>query len=227
MKPAGGIAATHFVDRLWPFVVTASGTGAGGALLPDGGANGIAHPGVVELTSGTDADGKAAVGTTLTALVLSGAVWTWEALVQVPVLSDETNSFKVHVGGINGPAGGDAGVFFKTIHSYKDGRWTCQAVDGEIAPEPVDSGVPVVAGQWYRLKIIIDATAATAKFYIDGQYITTMTSGIPAGATLGMVVALNKTAGTTARKVVSDWQSLSVPMEPLLGGGQQVIGLGV
>lgn len=206
MNPHTGWAESHFVDRTFPFVATTSGTGAGVSLA----AGTLPYLGQATVTSGTDADGKAMVGTALNALVFSGC-WVFEAIVQVPVLSDATNSFKVHCGFLDGLNGGQYSAFFKYIHSYENGEWTCQTVNGEEPANTGTSGVPVVAGQWYRLKIIADLTVPEIRYYIDGVLVMTHTANLPIGATTGAGVVMTKTLGTTARTVVADWLRVSCP----------------
>lgn len=201
MNPAVGLSRCHFTDRMFPFAVTATGTGAGASLL----AGTMPYLGQAEITSGTDADGKAMVGTSLTGIVLSGREWVWEALVQIPVLSDATNSFKFHGGFFDGLNGGNESAFFKYIHSYEGGQLTCQTVHGEEPANTAPSGVTVVAGQWYRLKIVADMVTPVIKYYIDGEFITQFTANLPVGMTTGAGVLMTKTLGTTARKILCDW----------------------
>ncbi len=207
MNPTSGLARCDFVDRTFPFVVTASGTGAGVSLA----AGSPPNLGQAVVTSGTQADGKANIGTALNGLTFSGGLWVYEALVKVPVLSDATNSFKAHCGFFDGLNGGEYSAFFKYIHSYEGGQWTCQTFFGEEPANTWPSGVTVVAGQWYRLRIEADLSVPVVRYYIDGVFIKQFTANLPVGATTGAGVLMTKTLGTTARTLVADWLVLSCP----------------
>lgn len=200
MNPTVGSASCHFTDRTFPFTTLASGISAGSSLL----AGTLPYLGQVELTTGPTTTGKAYVGTALTALTFSGREWVWEALVQIPVLSDATNSFRFCGGFMSAIEGGDNCAVFMYNHA-DDTRFTCLTSSSSEPPPPTPTTVTVTAGQWYRLKIVADLTTGWVKFYIDGTLATTLTSNLPSGASLGAGVSITKLAGTTARKVLCDW----------------------
>lgn len=201
------VISSHFLDRLFPFVATTFGTGAQVNVLTGSGL----YKGQAEVSSGTDADGKANIGLALDAITFSGGRWTLEALVQIPVLSDATNSFKMHVGFFDGLNGGQYAAFIKYIHSYESGQFTCQTVNGEEPANTSASGITVVAGQWYLLKIVADLSIPSIKYYINNSFITEYTTNLPIGATLGAGVLITKTGGTTARKLLCDALKITCP----------------
>jgi hypothetical protein len=68
------------------------------------------------------------------------------------------------------------------------------------------TSIPVVALQWYRLKINISADGGTVTFFIDNTLVATHTTNIPLNATfLPVGCMLQKTSGTAARAMQTDY----------------------
>jgi hypothetical protein len=66
--------------------------------------------------------------------------------------------------------------------------------------------IPVVASQWYKLRIDINNAGNSVGFYIDGTLVATHTTNIPASSIAMSVVSLiNKGIGTTARQMQTDY----------------------
>ena len=66
--------------------------------------------------------------------------------------------------------------------------------------------VPVVASQWYKLRIDINAAASSVGFYIDGNLVATITTNIPATTTAMSIGSyIIKTIGITARTMQTDY----------------------
>lgn len=85
------------------------------------------------------------------------------------------------------------------------GNWIATVVKASTATS-YDTGVPVVAGQWYRLKAIINATGTQAAFYVDNLFIDELITPCPVVG-LRYVFKLEKTLGTTARTTSIDYIS--------------------
>lgn len=85
------------------------------------------------------------------------------------------------------------------------GNWIATVVKNSTAT-PYNTGVPVVAGQWYRLKCIVNATGTQAAFYVDNLFIDEIVTPCP---TVGLryVFKLEKTVGTTSRTTSIDYIS--------------------
>jgi hypothetical protein len=68
------------------------------------------------------------------------------------------------------------------------------------------TSIPVVAAQWYRLKINISNDGNTVTFFIDNTLVATHTTNIPLNATfLPVGCMLQKTSGTAARAMQTDY----------------------
>jgi len=85
------------------------------------------------------------------------------------------------------------------------GNWVATTVKSSSATS-LNSGVPVVAGQWYRLKCIINATATQASFYVDNLFIGEIVVPQPVVG-VRYVFKLEKTLGTESRTTSIDYIS--------------------
>jgi hypothetical protein len=105
------------------------------------------------------------------------------------------------------------GIFF----SYDEGgvqffagaatpNWKCYTRASSGTVTLTTTSIPVVASQWYKLRIDINAAGNSVTFYIDGTLVATHTTNIPA-TTTGMLITslINKTVGTTARSLLTDY----------------------
>ena len=84
-------------------------------------------------------------------------------------------------------------------------NFRCITKGGSTVTNTITS-VPVVAGQWYRLRINISNDGNTVTFFIDNALVATHTTNIPLNATfLPLGCMLQKTSGTAARAMQSDY----------------------
>jgi hypothetical protein len=68
------------------------------------------------------------------------------------------------------------------------------------------TSIPVVAGQWYRLRISISADGGTVTFFIDNTLVGTHSTNLPTNATfLPVGSLLQKSSGVAARAMQSDY----------------------
>jgi hypothetical protein len=149
-------------------------------------------------------------------LFLGGGAITIENYICIPILSTATERFFTQFGYtfLSNPRNAVNAVFF----SYDEGGQ--QFFDGQTTPNfkcytrsaststLTITTIPVVAGQWYKLRIEINGARTQVLFYIDNVLIATNTTNIPL-ATTGMSVAciVQKYVGTTARTMESDYIS--------------------
>lgn len=83
------------------------------------------------------------------------------------------------------------------------GNWICSIIRNSTITS-VNSGIPVVPGQWYRLKVVIRADGQGAYFYIDSLFIDEVVTAVPSVA-LRYIFKLEKTLGTTSRTTSIDY----------------------
>jgi hypothetical protein len=83
------------------------------------------------------------------------------------------------------------------------GRWIANVVNSSSAT-PLESTVDVVPGQWYRLKMAMNANGTAVYCYVDDQPIGSIITPLPLVA-LRYVFKLEKTLGTTPRSTSIDY----------------------
>ncbi len=189
-------------------------TGAGADVATDTTAGTAAHPGICDLATGTTNAGAAAILTKSTSsILLGGGVVTWEAVVNIPTVSDGTETFTVRTGLLDsGTAEATDGVFFRYTHSVNSGKWqgVCRSNSTETT---VDTGSTVVAGTWVRLTAVVNAAGTSVQFYVNGVAAgAAVTANIPTGTgrETGAGSMILKSAGLTARSFQVDYQSLEI-----------------
>ncbi len=187
----------------------ASNSGTGASNNYGSAANGNDdHIGIVQHQTGTDTTGKAGVFSQSAILLLGRGLSLFETMARIPIVSDGTDIFTYRAGFIDN-TGGEAtdGVFFRYTHNENSGRWTLVARSNNTETT-ADSGVVMTANSWYKLRIEVSADGTSAKFYINGTLVGTITgANIPtaAGRTTGIGNSIIKTAGTTSRNADTDY----------------------
>ena len=168
------------------------------------------HPGVLAQYTGTTATGNArAISTAVNGILLgNGSSWQSEAVVRVPILSDATNRFIYRSGFMDAAPGVSVdGCLLTYSDTINSGNWQalCRSNNAETI---CNTGVPVVAGIWYKLRIDINDAATVANFSINGAASSCqVTSNIPSaagrGTAFGTVVL--KSVGAATRSVETDY----------------------
>jgi hypothetical protein len=196
--------------------VISTATGAGASCITTGTiTNRTNQQGVVRSQTGTTNAGSA--GYTYGNLSLfrgTGAI-TLETYITVETLSTVTERFFTffgHIGVVNyqNPSNGiffayDEGGVIASGANAGSPNFKCVAIN-TLTRTFFTSSVPVVAGQWYKLRIDLNAAGTQASFYIDGNLITTISTNIPATSTaMGIHSVIVKTIGTTTRAMQTDY----------------------
>lgn len=83
------------------------------------------------------------------------------------------------------------------------GNWVC-SVSNNSTVTSVDSGIPIVAGTWYKTSATINAAGTAVYFYIDDVLVATINTAVPL---VGMrfIFKLEKTLGTVSRTTSIDY----------------------
>jgi hypothetical protein len=166
------------------------------------------RPGLIVISSGTDTDSKGAIRTSTAAFQFGAGVYTFETQINIPTLSDGTNTFTVYCGfGDTTNADQVDGVYFK----YTDvgggtptPNWYKCSSNGSTRTA-TSTGV-AASTDWVKLKIVVNADGTSAEYFIDGVSVGVLTTNLPAsGATCGAITSIVKSAGTSAREVKVDW----------------------
>lgn len=218
------VGSTFFEDFLIDSTTTV--VGAGRVLVEATGVNpgtdydttaaDANHPGVVVTTTGTTGTGQCSNKIAReNSILLGGGEVVYQQVLKIPTLSDATDRYHLLVGlydtvtiaGVQNQVDSVAFVYDNgtvMTSSGGGGNWQCMTTSNSTRTF-ADSGTAVGTG-WVNLKIVVNAAATSAKFYIDGTLVHTATTNIPSGAgrDTGAGWSLAKSAGTTARTVRVD-----------------------
>lgn len=213
MGSQGGGVLTSFGG----LVTTTSGTGANcittNASFPI--VNRTNQQGVVRAQTGTTLTGFAGYSYGNLSLFRGTGAITLETYTTIETLSTLAERFYMYFGyfGTGSSVSPNNGIFFL----YDEGgllgfgastpspNWKCVTINSFTRTFTITS-IPVVAGQWYKLRININAASNSVEFYIDGTLVATHTTNIPALATAMTIGSyIIKTIGTTARGMQTDY----------------------
>jgi hypothetical protein len=168
--------------------------------------------GILQLTTGAGGRGcifRGAQQNTASMCYLGAGVVELHFLVSFPSLSTSTEEFTGFFGfavSVAGPLQSANFCGFKYDRALNGDFWattTKRATTGSTTTNT--TSVPVVAGQYYKLRIVVNAAATQADFYIDDVAMTPHTTNIPAGTSeVGEIfISVNKTVGTTTTRIIN------------------------
>lgn len=168
------------------------------------------HPGVVQLTTNTNTAGSSyyALGyqsTTLGNIILGGGSIDLYQIVQIPTLSDGTNTFEVSFGfgdSFNfSNTSPDNGVFFNYSSTINSGQWQLSTSAATVTT--TSNTATAVTTNWTTLRININAAGTLCTFYVNGTSVGTISTNIPT-TTISPFFTIAKSAGTSARVINID-----------------------
>jgi len=170
--------------------------------------------GIIQHSTGTAATNFAGYNIGGSSLYIGSGTISIETYVTVETLSTASERFFTYFGYAlpsNWQNSGNT-IFF----SYDEGgviyfagtptpNWKCYTRSGATVTLTTTT-IPVVASQWYKLRIDINGAATSVTFYIDGNLVATHSTNIPASTTgMSIISLINKTVGTTARTMLTDY----------------------
>jgi hypothetical protein len=161
------------------------------------------RPGGIGLATGTTATGRAAVRTSVDAMVFNNAdMFAAFGRVKLPVLSNATDRFAVRVGLIDTDTGASVDGAYIEYDEVTSANWRTVTANNS-ARTANNSALVVTANQFYRFKIVCkpNAGAANVLFYLNNALLFTHTANIPVTSTraFGMGAQINKSVGTASR----------------------------
>jgi hypothetical protein len=188
-----------------------SGTGAQVAVTTSY-PNRTNQQGVVQLGSGTTLTGLAQITLGIsggTSHYLGNGVYTIQTFVNIETLSTSLERFYAIIGSTtNANLVNTNGIFFiydeGGIGAYGVASPNFKCVTSNAFTRTLTTtSTPVVASQWYNLKIVVNAAATSVEFFIDGTSVATHTTNIPTVIT--PKIATQKTVGVTNRNMFCDY----------------------
>lgn len=191
-----------------------SGTGTGSAIAAQTLSAGNQY-GLITVTTGTTTTGRASAQTSATSFRLGNGTWVYETEVSIPTLSTVTERFSFITGFWDATTANqtDAVAFVYDEGGVSTGSTAAaywQVVTASNSTRTWNTSltqITVTAGQYYTLRIEINAAGTSAAFFIDGTLVSTQTTNIPtaAGREVGYGSQILKSAGTTARPFYTDY----------------------
>jgi len=196
------------------FIATGGGTNTAGSALGNG------HPGTITQSVATLAvDGAAVVcaGASGTAGVIffGGGVVTWEAIHNIPTLSDGVDRIDLRVGmhdgaGVAQPTDGVYLEYSLALNASQN-YFLCAASGG--VRTKTDTGIIAVAGSTRKAIITVNAAGTSVTVTIDGVAgAAAVVANIPTAVgnnTFAANLQLVKALGAAARTVIHDYYNLT------------------
>ncbi len=196
------------------FGVSTAVSGAGASCLPNTTyPNRTNQQGVIQLSAGTTTTGFSIIrigDTNAGSHYLGNGVYTMQFFANIETLSDATNRFYNFFG-----ATATNNVLSTNIIAFIYDEGGASANIGAASPNwkcvtrltststVTTTTVPIVAGEWFVLKIVVNANASSVEFFINNVSVATHTTNIPTLITPR--IAHIKTAGTTNRNIFADY----------------------
>jgi len=171
--------------------------------------------GIIQHSTGTGASNFTGYAYGSSLYIGSGTI-SLETYLTVETLSTVTERFMTYFGYAGGSSNYlniPSGIFF----SYDEGgvqfsagaatpNWKCYTRVTSGTVTLTTTSVPVVAAQWYKLRIDINSAGNSVTFYIDNTLVATHTTNIPLVTTaIAPISIMNKTIGTSARTMLTDY----------------------
>lgn len=186
----------------------ASGTGAAVNFNVAGIAD-ADHFGICRATTGTTATGRSGLGANATdSVVLGTRQYTYRSIVRIPTVSNGTDTFQVFCGfHDSSTATAVDGLYFTYTHTLNSGNWTVEVYNNSSSITSVNTGVVMTANSWYNLEIVVNPSATSTTFKINGSLVHTFTGTHPSGSAraTGFMSLIRKTLGTNARNMDIDY----------------------
>lgn len=220
---ASGQNGTNVLTLFDDFIATPTSTGnifqtttsGGNATSIDVTESG--QQGILRLSTGTSAAGRAHVGTYNNALTAGGGEWGVTFRIDsINVLCDNTERYAILIGFFDTYTGVDQfdGIYFlydsigTTAGSASSDKWQTVTFSNGLTSSFVTTSKTVDTGD-HTFGIYVNSDGTSVDFSIDGESVRTETTGIPAGRgrTFGFGAMIVKSAGSTARQVYLDYMS--------------------
>jgi hypothetical protein len=181
---------------------TSAGTGATSVqVAPD-----VSYrPGQIQFTTGSTTSGYAYQFLGSTGPLLIGGGEEIETSINIPTLADATNDYTLRFGLCDVQTSDcNNGLYFEYNRATTT-NWRINAAAGGTRTKTTTA--TAVGTGWHRFKIVVNASATSVSFYVDGTSIGTVTTNIPTSTANNTEASysIQKTAGTTPRTFTVDY----------------------
>ena len=208
---AGGLLVSdHFIASTIALIDTFGTSVNGTSAAVTTAAGDIGHPGVVQLTTGTNAAGRASLLTSANGIRFGDGTYTMEAMILLPTTSTSTQRFTIYVGfGDNSGAGDQVdGAYFQYTDATSN-NWQIKTSSNSTRTTTTTS-TGVVGNTWTKLKVVV-ADVQMAYFYVNDVLVGSINNNVPQGSgrETGIIFKIDKSVGTTARTLQLDYVKVS------------------
>jgi hypothetical protein len=170
------------------------------------------RPGISKLYCGTTTTGYAAIHESAyhRSLLFGAGVYTIEADIYIPALSTaaETYTLRFGFGDVTNADFVDGAYFEYTDvgGGTPTPKWYRCTASNSTRTKTVTT-VDAIAGEWIRLKVVVNAAGTSVEYFINGVSVGVVTTNIPTGGgrETGTMYHIVKSAGTTDRAAFIDW----------------------
>lgn len=156
--------------------------------------------GIIRLSTGTTALGVADIRNDINNgfLIFAGGGIILEWRVRIPVLSTAVQEFNNLIG-LTGGTDAIAFLYNRLIST----NWITRTQKGGVNTDLI-STIPVTAGTWYKLKIIVNPFNTAVSFYINNVFVVTVTTNVPNGLFI-IIMEIAKSVGIVAALADCDY----------------------
>lgn len=195
-------------------------TANGGSVTQETASSYPAKPGIIRLNTTTGSSNSPTLHTHEAVILFSGGEWTYEThagIVNGPSTAGDPFTIRIGFGDVLTGGENVDGVFFRYTHSVNSGNWELVARKSDVETV-TDSGYFEGGFDWRRFRIVVNAAATSAQFFINGTSVGTVGSNIPLSASAqrtGLRNSISKDGGTNQRYLDVDYMYLKfVPTTP-------------
>jgi len=169
----------------------------------------VAHPGIAQVNTAASTNGGAATRLGNQNVYTTGGAITVDWKSNLPNLSDGTDTYVVEFGLSNVSTANATitdGVWWRYTNGENSGKWTINTAVGSVNTQANTNSNADTS--WHVFRIIINSTATSVAFYIDGVQVANspITTNIPQGSgqSIGPFFRIVKSAGTNTRYLLMD-----------------------
>ncbi len=164
------------------------------------------------LTTGTTNTGRISLEKSAqTAVMIFGiAALNLKKRIALHDLSTGGETYTAYIGFGDNVGSGDManGAYFRYTHGTNSGKW--EAVTASASSRTAtDTGITADT-TFHIFNVVVNQAGTSVAFYIDGTLVATNTTNISTTNPIGHLLKIEKSAGTTARKIYEDWYSFLI-----------------
>jgi hypothetical protein len=165
--------------------------------------------GIAELGTGSTAGGQCLLMNSNVFggyMFIDGGAIFLEWRVMIPTLSAVAEEFADQFGLFRPPFGSGSGMFFVYDRLNRGVNWNTYVKKAAGGAVIVDTGIPVTAGQWYKLRLTTSPDNGAVNFFINGVLVSASSGNNPSGADSCLISATHvKSAGLLNRNLYIDY----------------------